>query len=144
MSPRVRKAIRISAVVITATVAVAIVAGIFIARSQWFADYVRTRIIAAVEDATGGRTEIGSFAFNWQDLSAEVRSMICCNRSRNHPKSITARTTVANTHQAWLGGIDCCEIPASVPEKNHRPVEIPVLAGGRAGTQGGERPREAP
>jgi translocation and assembly module TamB len=53
-----------------------VVAGILIVRSAWFANFVRLKIIAAVEEATGGKVEIGSFSFNWTHLRAEVRDFV--------------------------------------------------------------------
>jgi len=48
-------------------------AALLVLRSAWFSDQVRRRIVAEVERATGGRTEIGSFSFDWRRLHAEVR-----------------------------------------------------------------------
>ncbi|MFB3776955.1 MAG: translocation/assembly module TamB domain-containing protein [Bryobacteraceae bacterium] len=52
------------------------IAGITVARSAWFRDEVRQRIIREVESATGGRAEIGAFSFDWSRLRAEVRSFV--------------------------------------------------------------------
>ena len=52
---------------------VAAVAGILVFRSGWFRDKVRERVIAAAEDATGGKAEIGSFQFDWTSMRVEVR-----------------------------------------------------------------------
>ena len=53
------------------TLAVALSA-ILILRSDWFREKVRQRIVAEVEKATGGRTEIGAFRFDWKQMRAEV------------------------------------------------------------------------
>lgn len=49
------------------------VAGLLTVRSTWFHDQVRERIIFEVEKATGGRAELGSFAFDWKTMSATVK-----------------------------------------------------------------------
>ena len=49
---------------------------IVIARSDWFRDQVRERIIAEVEKATGGTAEIGSFTFQWRQLRARVDDFV--------------------------------------------------------------------
>ncbi len=41
-------------------------------QSPWFYNKVRERIVSTVETATGGRVEIGAFAFDWKRLRAEV------------------------------------------------------------------------
>ncbi len=41
-------------------------------QSSWFYNKVRERIVGTVENATGGRTEIGGFRFDWRQLRAEV------------------------------------------------------------------------
>ncbi len=45
---------------------------ILILRSAWFRGRVRDRIITEVEKATGGRTQIGAFQFDWEHMRAEV------------------------------------------------------------------------
>jgi translocation and assembly module TamB len=54
----------------------ALIAGVLIVRTQWFRDTVRDKIVAAVEESTGGRTEIGAFAFDWTHLRAVVRRFV--------------------------------------------------------------------
>lgn len=67
-----RIALRVSAVLATALVLV-LLAGIVVLRTQWFHDRVRERIVSEVQDATGGRAEIGAFHFDWRTLTAGVR-----------------------------------------------------------------------
>src|SRR5262245_42937642 len=54
----------------------AIVAGIFVAQTSWFRNMVRVKIVSAVEEATGGRVEIRSFAFDWRHLRAGVDDFV--------------------------------------------------------------------
>jgi len=47
-------------------------AGIFVARSDWLREQVRERIVLEAEKTTGGRVEIGAFAFDWSTLTAQL------------------------------------------------------------------------
>src|ERR1700690_706567 len=51
-------------------------AGLLIVRSGWVREQVRQRIIAEVENATGGRVEVGNFSFKWETLVATVSPFI--------------------------------------------------------------------
>ena len=52
------------------------VAAIVIVQTGWFRGMVRGKIVSAVEDATGGRAEIGSFSFDWTHLRAVVHDFV--------------------------------------------------------------------
>ncbi|HEY3744530.1 MAG TPA: translocation/assembly module TamB domain-containing protein [Bryobacteraceae bacterium] len=52
------------------------IAAVVIVRSEWFANKVRERIVAEVEKASGGRTEIGSFHFDWGRMRATVTDFV--------------------------------------------------------------------
>ena len=41
---------------------------VLIAQTEWFRQYVKNKIITATESGTGGRVEIGSYAFDWKHL----------------------------------------------------------------------------
>jgi translocation and assembly module TamB len=45
-------------------------------RSEWFRIKVRDRIVMETEKATGGRTEIGAFEFDWRALKARVAPFV--------------------------------------------------------------------
>ena len=45
----------------------------YVLQTGWFMDQVRTRIVASVERATGGRVELGSLRYDWRTLSVELR-----------------------------------------------------------------------
>jgi translocation and assembly module TamB len=49
---------------------------ILVLASDWFSQKIRERIVAEVEKATGGRTEIGAFRFDWKQLRAEVDGFV--------------------------------------------------------------------
>ena len=51
-------------------------AGVLIVQSDWFRDKVRERIVSEVERYTGGHVEIGSFRFDWQNLTAEFSPFV--------------------------------------------------------------------
>jgi len=54
----------------------AVVSGVLILRSNWFYEKVRTAMIATIETATGGRAEVGSFAFDWRRLRVDVKEFV--------------------------------------------------------------------
>lgn len=61
--------------VAAAAAVVLLVLTVLILRTDWFRDFVRRKIIAAVEEATGGRVEIGSFQLDWRVLRATVHNL---------------------------------------------------------------------
>ncbi len=74
MSRPVRIAL-ISGGAVILLLALAVVAGIEIARSDWLREKFRKRIVAEAERATGGRVEIGSFKLDWSTLTAELDNL---------------------------------------------------------------------
>lgn len=64
------------AIALAALIVVLAIAAILIVRSQWFQSYVKQTIVAAVENSTGGRVEIGTFHFDWTSLSAVATNFI--------------------------------------------------------------------
>ena len=52
------------------------IAGIFIVRSDRFHQYVQRRIVEEAQRATGGRVDLGGFAFDWHNLTAQVRGFV--------------------------------------------------------------------
>jgi translocation and assembly module TamB len=51
-------------------------AAVLILPSSWFREKVRARMITEIERASGGKTEIGAFRFDWKNLTAEVAPFI--------------------------------------------------------------------
>jgi translocation and assembly module TamB len=43
-------------------------AAIITVQTNWFREYLKNKIVAAVEDGTGGKAEIGTFALDWTHL----------------------------------------------------------------------------
>src|SRR5579862_757548 len=64
--------VRNVAIGLAVALVLAVVGGIAIVQTQWFRDLVRQKIISATEEGTGGKVEIGSFAFDWRSLRATV------------------------------------------------------------------------
>jgi translocation and assembly module TamB len=63
---------------ITGLVALFVFAGaaLYVLQSNWFREQVRLKLIATVEQATGGRVEMKSFQYDWRSLSAEVHGFV--------------------------------------------------------------------
>ncbi len=53
-----------------------LLAGVIVARTDWFKNRVRARIESVIARATGGRVEIGGFSYNWRNLTAEVSQFV--------------------------------------------------------------------
>ena len=56
------------AVAAAATVVALVISVVLVAQTEWFRQYVINKIITATENGTGGRVEIGSYAFDWRHL----------------------------------------------------------------------------
>ena len=70
---RARRIVRIVALSLAALLLLVVVAGIVIVQTQWFRNTVRAQIVGAVEEATGGTAQVGSFTFDWRHLRAQIR-----------------------------------------------------------------------
>src|ERR1017187_9351400 len=57
-------------------VAVCALTGVLVFRSGWFYELVHHRMVADIEKATGGRVEIGDYAFDWKRLEARVGPVV--------------------------------------------------------------------
>jgi translocation and assembly module TamB len=53
-----------------------VVAAILIVRTAWFGNFVRQKIVASVEESTGGKVEVKSFHFEWTHLRADIRGFV--------------------------------------------------------------------
>lgn len=51
-------------------------AGLIVVQTSWFRNKVRERIVYEIEKATGGRSELGAFDFDWRSLAAQVRTLV--------------------------------------------------------------------
>src|SRR5215471_18121002 len=56
--------------------AIAIAAAVVVLQSGWFHEYVRKRIVAQLERATGSRVELGGFSFRAETLTARVAPVV--------------------------------------------------------------------
>jgi translocation and assembly module TamB len=52
------------------------VTGYLVVQSGWFRERVRERIVSVVEDATGGRVELGSWSFDWTGLTFTISPFV--------------------------------------------------------------------
>ncbi len=53
-----------------------LVAALIVVRTSWFHEMVRERMVREIEDATGGRVEIGSYGFDWHTMTVTVRNLV--------------------------------------------------------------------
>ncbi len=68
-------------------------AGLLIVRTQWFSDFVRAKIIASLEDSTGGRVEIQSFRFEPGQLTARIDGLVIHG---TEPAGVNPLATIAH------------------------------------------------
>jgi translocation and assembly module TamB len=61
---------------VAAAVVVLLVAAVLVAQSQWFDTYVKDKVVATIEESTGGRAEIGSFSFDPWHLTVRIRNFV--------------------------------------------------------------------
>jgi autotransporter translocation and assembly factor TamB len=73
---RGRKIAVIVACSILGLIVIAFVGIIITVRTAWFRNFVREKIVASVEEATGGKADVGSFSFDWTHLRATVRNFV--------------------------------------------------------------------
>lgn len=59
-----------------ALVVVIIVGALIVIQTAWFQNFVRGKIISAVENATGGRVELGSFSLSLSRMEVQLRDFI--------------------------------------------------------------------
>jgi len=71
------------------------VVGVLTLRSPWFKEKVRRAMIAAVEDATGGRAEIRDYRFDWRRLRIEVDGLVLHGTEPAGRPPLFAATSVA-------------------------------------------------
>ena len=75
--PRSRRKITLIVAASIAGLAVSLfLAAILIVQTAWFRNTVRAKLVGAVEEATGGRAEVGSFSFDWTHLRAVVHDLV--------------------------------------------------------------------
>jgi translocation and assembly module TamB len=70
-----RVVLRISAALVLLA-AVCALTGVLVFRSGWFYELVHHRMVAEIEKATGGRVEIGNYAFDWKRLEVRVGPVV--------------------------------------------------------------------
>src|SRR5579883_972526 len=68
--------IRNIAIGAAALVILAVAALLIVIRTEWFRSYVREKIVAAIQEGTGGVTEIGSFTFDASHLHARLTGLV--------------------------------------------------------------------
>src|ERR1051326_2496650 len=73
---RRRRLLRNVAAGLASVILLAAAAAILIVRSQWFYEKVRQKIVATVEDATGGRVELQSYSLDWKSMLAEGHGFV--------------------------------------------------------------------
>lgn len=92
---------------------------VLVLKSDWFKNKVRERIIAEVEQATGGRVEIGSFNYNWGTSTADVGPFVLhgTERAGDPPLLRAARIRVGLKIISFIGRrADIASLEVEKPE----------------------------
>jgi translocation and assembly module TamB len=98
-------------------IAVAI-AALLVLHSRWFYERVRERMVATVEDATGGRVEIQGFGFDWRQMRAELRGFtIHGNEPREKPPLLRAEAIAVGLKvvSVWKRDVDIRSLEVTAP-----------------------------
>ncbi len=79
---RRRRFVLYSIAALTTLVLATIATGVLVLRSEWFHDQVRQRMVEEIEKASGGKTEIGTFNFDWKTMTGEVTGFVLHGKER--------------------------------------------------------------
>ncbi len=61
---------------ISALLLIVLTVALYTSQTKWFKEKVRREIVSAVEQASGGRVELGSFDYDWRTLTAEFQDFV--------------------------------------------------------------------
>ena len=53
-----------------------LITALLVVQSQWFGNYVKDKVVASIEESTGGRAEIGSFHLDPWHLTVQIRNFV--------------------------------------------------------------------
>ncbi len=76
MTKRAKKVLLIAAASVAGLVVVLAIASIIVLKSSWFANFAKDKIVAELEDATGGVATIGSFEFDLSHLTIRIHDFV--------------------------------------------------------------------
>ena len=76
MTARAKRIIMRLALSVAALVVVCLVTAVFVINTQWFSDVLRAKVIAAIEDSTGGTVELQSFRFEPLHLTVVMTGLV--------------------------------------------------------------------
>ncbi len=120
---------------LVALIALLVVAALIVVQTQWFRDYVRTKIVSYAEEATGGKVDIQSFSFDWTHLHARLTGFVLHGlEPPTVPPLFSARTIDVNLKllpslsqivQLQYLGVDKPELDIIVYPDGHTNVPAP-------------------
>ena len=73
---RNKKRLAIAGAIVGGIAVLAVVASLVILQSDWFANYIKQKVISVAEDSTGGKVDIGSFQFDLRHLTVRIRNFV--------------------------------------------------------------------
>jgi translocation and assembly module TamB len=87
--------------------------------SAWFSDLVRARLIATIQNATGGKVQIGSFSFNPDTLNAQVTNLVIHGREPAASPPLVAIGSIEiglKLRSVWRQDVDVQYVSLNRPE----------------------------
>ena len=97
------------------------VSALIVARTSWFQQKVRQRIVSELETATGGRVELAAFDFDWRGMQARVSGLTIHGREAAgeepllHADSIEVGLKVISV---WKKQVDLASLTVDKPRVN--------------------------
>ncbi len=81
-----------------------VIVTILVVRTDWFANFVRDKIVSVTEESTGGVVEIGSFQFDWMHLTARIRNFVLHGTEPKNADPLV-RISLLEVHLKLLAGL---------------------------------------
>ncbi|HZQ52532.1 MAG TPA: translocation/assembly module TamB domain-containing protein [Bryobacteraceae bacterium] len=85
-------------------IVVLFIAAIIILQSGWFSNFVRNKIVATLEDSTGGKVEIGAFQFDLGHLTLRIRNFVFHGTEPSEAQPL-AQVPLLEVHLGLFSGI---------------------------------------
>ena len=76
MTKRAKKLLLIAAASVAGLIVILVIASIIVLKSGWFANFAKDKIVAELENATGGVATIGSFEFDLSHLTVRIHDFV--------------------------------------------------------------------
>ena len=114
MTPRTKRIGVRTLLSVAVLIVVCLIGALLVVRTQWFSDYLRTKVIAELEDTTGGKVDIQSFRFEPSRLTVLISGLVIHG---TEPRDVSP-----------LAAIDSIALRVKIFPSFGKAVEIPYLS----------------